>query len=335
MNTASPSAPASTSRALVLAGGGAAGNAWQIGLIAGLADAGVDLTAAELIVGTSAGSTVAAQITSGMTPADLYSAVLAEPERARRTPQPERTGRAPQASQRSGRSPHRLPDPDGQEHETSRQGGGPAPSISGSDYLAWSDAIIASASDAADMRRRMGAAALARDASDGADTARWRDVVAARLPRHEWPAQRILITAVDAHTGEPVVFDRDSGVDLIDAVAASTSSMVPYRIGGRRYLNGGYRRSENADLAAGCGVVAVLSPFGGRSRMPDGWGMDLASQVAELRAGGSRVETVFPDAGAGDVFDANALDPSTRRPAAQGGFTQGRTLAPEFAALWR
>ena len=53
-------------RALVLAGGGAAGNAWQIGLIAGLADAGVDLLTADLIVGTSAGSTVAAQVTGGV-----------------------------------------------------------------------------------------------------------------------------------------------------------------------------------------------------------------------------------------------------------------------------
>ena len=38
--------------ALILAGAGAAGNAWQLGLIAGLSDAGVDLTAADLIIGT-------------------------------------------------------------------------------------------------------------------------------------------------------------------------------------------------------------------------------------------------------------------------------------------
>ncbi len=68
----------SNTRALVLAGAGAAGNAWELGLIAGLADAGVDLTAADVIIGTSAGSTVAAQITSGTRPADLYAAILAE-----------------------------------------------------------------------------------------------------------------------------------------------------------------------------------------------------------------------------------------------------------------
>ena len=61
-------------RALVLAGGGAAGNAWELGLIAGLSDGGVDVTAADLIVGTSAGSTVAAQITGGVSAAQLYGA---------------------------------------------------------------------------------------------------------------------------------------------------------------------------------------------------------------------------------------------------------------------
>jgi NTE family protein len=290
----------STKRALVLAGGGAAGNAWELGLIAGLSDVGVDVTVADLIIGTSAGSTVAAQITSGIRPAELYAAILAE------VPQPQ----AGDAGSDRGR----------------------ARNFSGPSYLEWSNRIIGSAEDASDMRRRMGAAALEVEASDGSSQTRWRDVVAARLPRHHWPQQPVLITAVDAHTGEPVVFDRHSGVDLVDAVAASTGN--GYRIGENRYINGGYRRSENADLAAGYGRVLVLSPFGGRSRMPLAWGMDLATQVDELRAGGSRVETVFPDAGAGDVFDANALDPSTRLQAARGGYDQGRALAELLAKLW-
>ncbi len=201
--------------------------------------------------------------------------------------------------------------------------------------MEWSNRIIGAAEDASDMRRRIGAAALGLDASDGSSRTRWHDIVAARLPSHHWPQQRVLIPAVDARTGEPVVFDRHSGIDLVDAVAASTSAMTPYRIGENRYLNGGYRRSSNADLAAGYGRVLVLEPFSGRSRTPLEWGMDLATQVDELRAGGSRVETVFPDAGAGDVFDANALDPSTRPPAARGGYDQGRALAGRLAEFWR
>ncbi len=291
----------STKRALVLAGGGAAGNAWELGLIAGLCEARVDLTEADLIIGTSAGSTVAAQITSGTRPAELYAAILSEVAQ----PQP---GDAGSGTRR-------------------------APNFSGQNYLEWSNAIIASAEDASDMRRKMGAAALEMDASDGSSQKRWRDIVAARLPSHHWPQQPVLIAAVDAHTGEPVVFDRHSGIDLVDAVAASTSN--GYRIGENRYINGGYRRSENADLAAGYGRVLVLSPFSGRSRMPRAWGMDLATQVHELRAAGSMVETVFPDAGAGDVFDANASDPSTRPQAARGGYDQGRALAEQLAEIWR
>ena len=136
------------------------------------------------------------------------------------------------------------------------------------------------------MRRRVGAAALDMDAaSDGSWQTQWRATVAARLPSQRWPQRTVLITAVDAETGEPVVFDRHSGVDLVDAVAASCSSGRPYRIGDSRYIDGGYRsNAENADLAAGYARVLVLSPFGGRSLQPLDWGMHLATQVDELRA---------------------------------------------------
>jgi NTE family protein len=197
--------------------------------------------------------------------------------------------------------------------------------------------IIGAAEDAADMRRRMGAAALEMDAaSDGSRQTRWRATVAARLPSQHWPEQTVLVVAVDAHTGEPVAFDRHSGVDLVDAVAASTSNGFAYSIGDNRYINGGYRRSsENADLAAGYARVLVLSPFGGRSRYPLDWGMHLAAQVDELRARGSRVETIFPEGNSEHMFGANAMDPSLRPPAARAGYDQGRALAEQLTEFWR
>ncbi len=189
------------------------------------------------------------------------------------------------------------------------------------------------------MRRRMGAAALATDAAwhSSAQT-QWRATVAARLPSQLWPQRRMLITAVDAHTGEPVVFDRHSGVDLADAIAASTANgfgVPPYSIGSHRYIDGGYRRNENADLAAGYGRVLVLSPFGGRSRHPLEWGMQLATQVGELRARGSRVETIFPDSNTRDAFGVNMMDLSARLPAARAGYDQGRARAVRLAEFWR
>ncbi|MGH3405764.1 MAG: patatin-like phospholipase family protein [Streptosporangiaceae bacterium] len=298
--------PASGERALVLHGGGSAGNAWEIGVIAGLLDAGLDVTEADLIIGTSAGSTAAAQITSA-TPAELLAAILtAEP--------PQRTGPV-------------------------RSDGGRVPMGPVADHMERTSRIIAAAEDAADMRRRMGAAALEMDAaSDGSGPARWRATVAARLPGQRWPERTILITAVDARTAEPVVFDRHSGVDLVDAVAASTSNgfgVPPYSIGGSRYIDGGYRRNENADLASGYGRVLVLSPFGGRSRHPLEWGMQLAAQVDELRARGSSVETIFPDGNSLSAFGATMMDPSTRRPAARAGYDQGKALAGQLTEFWR
>jgi NTE family protein len=294
-------------RALVLGGGGSAGNAWEIGVIAGLFEAGLDVTEAGLTIGTSAGSTAAAQVTSGVRPAELLAGILAA------APRP------PAGPAGSGRGRARI---------------GPAP-----DHMDRTSAVIGAAEDAADMRRRMGAAALETDAASHSSVqTQWRAVVAARLPSQHWPQRPLLIPAVDAHTGAPVVFDRHSGVDLVDAVAASTSSgfgIPPYSIGGHRYINGGYRRNENADLAAGYARVLVLSPFGGRSRYPLEWGMHLTTQAGELRARGSRVVTIFPDSDSEHMFGANAMDLSLRRPAARAGYNQGKALAEQLTEFWR
>ncbi len=285
--------PHAGERALVLGGGGSTGNAWLLGVVAGLFDAGLDVIEADLTIGTSAGSTAAAQL-AGAPPTELLSAILAV---------------APQ--QRS--SPTRL----------------------ATEHLERIRSIIASAEDAADMRRRMGAAALDLDAaSDGSWQAQWRATVAARLPSQRWPQRSLLITAVDAESGEPVVFDRHSEVDLADAVAASCSSGRPFRIGDHRYIDGGYRRNENADLAAGYGRVLVLSPFGGRTLHPLDWGTQLAAQVDELRASGSRVETIFPDSDSEHLFGANAMDLSLRPTAARAGHEQGTALADRLTEFW-
>ncbi|MFE7506056.1 patatin-like phospholipase family protein [Promicromonospora sp. NPDC057488] len=306
MNTTPSSAVPSTavpddSRALVLGGGGSTGNAWLIGVVAGLYDAGLDVTDADLTVGTSAGSTAAAQF-GGATPAELYAAVLAAP--------------AP-AGARPAQDPARVRAAADQMERTRR--------------------IMTESADVADMRRGLGAAALdLPGTSDESVQAQWRTTVAARLPDQQWPHRTVLLTAVDAGTGEPVVFDRHSGVGLADAVAASCSSGFAYRIGERRYIDGGYRaNAENADLATGYARVLVLSPFGGRTRTPAHWGLDLATQVSALRSGGSRVVTVFPGPDAEHMFGANAMDYSLRPAAARAGLDQGRALVGQVAELWR
>ncbi len=287
-------------RALVLGGGGSTGNAWLIGVVAGLHDGGLDVTTADLTIGTSAGSTAAAQL-AGAPVAELFEATLIAPPR-----RPAATGR----------------------------GGGTTARVS--EHLERMNSVIAAASGPADLRRRLASAALERDAaSDGSWSQQWRATVTARLPARTWPTRRALITAVDARTGDPVVFDEDSGIDLVDAVAASCSSGLPYRIGEHRYIDGGFRsNAENADLATGYERVLVLSPFGGKTLLPLEWGTHLAAQVTDLRARGSRVETVFPDGAAEHLFGADAMDLSLRPTAARAGFQQGCDLAERLMAFW-
>ncbi|OEV29018.1 patatin [Streptomyces nanshensis] len=64
--------------ALVLGGGGLTAYAWQAGLLAGLAEAGVDLSGAHLLAGTSAGSLLAVELAAGAAPADLYAEQISQ-----------------------------------------------------------------------------------------------------------------------------------------------------------------------------------------------------------------------------------------------------------------
>ena len=299
--------------ALVLGGGGAAGNAWLIGIIAGLAEAGLDMTeAADLVVGTSSGATAAAQVRSGIPPAELLASVLSPPVQ-----------------------------PVGQNRER-------PPSLPMATVFERMRAIGAAATSAADLQRAMGAFGLESDSILGPAAAEQRRaMVAARLPRPEWPDRPMIVVAVNAHTGELAAFDRDSGVDLVDAVTASTAlpGLVPtHSINGTRYINGGVRSAENADLASGYANVVVLSPLGGRSgtlpagqfeglRRPPEWGADLASQVEALRKQGSRVEVITPDADSRAAMGTNQMDPATRIPAARAGFAQGKQEATRVTFL--
>ncbi|QIK63483.1 patatin-like phospholipase family protein [Leucobacter viscericola] len=288
-------------RALVLGGGGSAGNAWLIGVLAGLAQAGLDVTETDLMVGTSAGATAAAQL-GGASAAQLFENILAAT----------------------------LPQP-----RTAAVGGSGASSRQTSNHMERTAKIIAAAENPTDMRRGMGSGALEMAEAWGEDgRSSWRRTVAARFSSQDWPECTTLLTAVDAGTGEPVVFDSESGVDLADAVAASCSAATAYSIGGRGFIDGGYRRNENADLAAGFERVLVLSPFGGRTRHPLEWNMQLAAQVDELRSGGSAVETIAPDPASLEAFGTNMMDLSTRIPAARAGHGQGEALAPQLAEFW-
>jgi NTE family protein len=291
VTTSSASAPGSISTALVLAGGGVAGIAWELGVLRGLADADAALAdrvlGADLVVGTSAGSSVAAQITSGVALEELYEAQL-RPETA--------------------------------EIQVD---------VDLVTLFADLGGAVAGAADAEDARRRVGAIALA---APSVDPAVRLAVIDARLPVKEWPDRRMLLPAVDAESGEVAVFTRESGVALVEAVAASCAVpgvWPPVAIDGRRYLDGGIRSMTNADLAAGAQRVLVIQPA--LEGAPQSFG-SLDAEIAALAP--AAVHVISADQASLDAFGTNALSPSTRAASARAGRAVGAAQAARVAAMW-
>ncbi|HEY7921479.1 MAG TPA: patatin-like phospholipase family protein [Streptosporangiaceae bacterium] len=275
-------------RALVLGAGGEAGIAWEVGLLAGLAERGTDLTAADLVIGTSAGAGVAAAINSGVSLAALYEAQLAPVD---------------------GEIAARF---------------GPWTMAK----FLW--AVTPARRNPVRARIRLGRMAV-RSRTEPA--AARRAVVAARLGTHDWPAGNLLLTAVDADTGELVTFDSSSGVDLVDAVGASCAVpgvWPPVTIDGRRLMDGGMRSPANADLAAGYDRVVVVAPITqGLRPMPS-----PLDQATELARSCQAVGLVTPDAAAVAAFGRNLLDPGCRAPSARAGYAQAATVLADVAAVW-
>jgi NTE family protein len=275
--------------ALVLGGGGITGIAWEIGLLAGLAEAGVDLTGADLVVGTSAGSVVGAQLTGGAETTAMYARQLEPPT----------------------------------EEKVAR--------MTRSLLAQYGWALIRSRRNDVEFRRRVGALALAAEGAGLTPPEQERlDVIGSRLVSSEWPDRPLVVTAVEAETGEFHAFDRDSGVPLLQAVAASCAVpgvYPPVTIDGRRYVDGGMRSAANADLAQGYDRLVVLAPI------PRGIG-PIASVDAQVSGLVSRVAVVSPDQGSRTAIGRNVLDPAARAPSARAGRAQAASVADGIAEVW-
>jgi NTE family protein len=154
------------------------------------------------------------------------------------------------------------------------------------------------------------------------------------VPSNGWPARALSITAIDTATCELCVFTAQSGIGLIEAVAASCAVpgvRPPIPIKGRLYMDGGlWRNAENAHLTRGERSVVIISPFG--ARMP-ATPQSVHSDIEELRQSGSRVALIAPDTEALSTLSADGpLDPSTRLPAVEAGRAQGHREAEKIGA---
>jgi NTE family protein len=154
-----------------------------------------------------------------------------------------------------------------------------------------------------------------------------------------WPQQGVLIATVNAETGERRVFDRDSGIDLVDAVIATTASFgwPPTLFQGEHYFDGGYYSSDNADLATGFDRVMILAlkrPPG--VLFPSLVSLDAA--VTTLQDSGALVEVIHPDENTLAAFAAagGVMNPGISAPAARAGRVQGRTIVNErMLSFWK
>lgn len=273
----------------MLAGGGIAGIAWETGILQGIADESPDtadaLLASDVLVGTSAGSTVSAQLGSGLGLEALFELQVGS-ESAELDP---------------GVSIDTITD-------------------------LFVKAMLAPGTTKAQKLQQIGAVALGAGTIDPAVR---RKVIEKRLPSHDWPDRDLRISAVDIDTGELVTLDRNSGVSLVDAVAASCAVPAVWpvvTIGGRRFMDGGIGSAVNMALAADCDTAVALVPQGRSTPSPFGGGA-----AEEVDGFDGRSFGIFADDDALAAFGKNPLDPACRVPSAQAGRAQGRRVAAEVA----
>ncbi|HEX3918346.1 MAG TPA: patatin-like phospholipase family protein [Caulobacteraceae bacterium] len=295
-------------RALVLSGGGPVGIAWEAGLLAGLEESGVALGEADFILGTSAGSFVGSQLAMGRRPGDMAAAILAETQRVN-----------PDVA--AGSRP---------------AGGAGAPNL-GLLFQKMQEAR-AGVRDAQDVRREIGQFALGAKTMDEDSFIRSFGRQLSGDQAERWPERGYACTAVDAETGEFVLWTAESKVGLARAVASSCSVpgvYPPITINGRRYIDGGMRSGSNADVATGHELVVVVGlRTAGDAATSERMRAPLEQELQSLRDGGARTELILPDDASVAAFGANLMDGRVRPAAAKAGIEQGRALAAALKDVW-
>ncbi|GGW55935.1 patatin [Streptomyces lucensis JCM 4490] len=192
----------------------------------------------------------------------------------------------------------------------------PNPAVTGSVFAVLGDPSL----DPAEARRRVGRIAL--ETVDEQAENRLIAQRAALIAADSWPQRPLLIPAVDAESGEPIVWDAAAGVPLARAVAASSAFPgiePPVTVDGRHYFDGALRAGTNIDLAGDARTVVVVDPLAHRHPSPTAEGAHIMA----------------PDPTAVRLLDAEQSDPEVWQAAYQAGEAQAGTAAEELRAHWR
>jgi NTE family protein len=284
---------------LLLSAGGTLGHAFHAGVLSALSsETGWDPRTAEIVVGTSAGSIVAALLRAGLSARDIAARTLDEPvsEEGRRLA--DRLGA-------QARMPPRR-----------------APSLGGmASARLLRQALLRPGSV------RIGTAVAAALPAGRAST----EVVSAAVRRvfgSRWPEQPTWICAVRLDDGERVVFGHPGSppATLADAVAASCAIPAyfePVVIGGRRHVDGGVHSVTNLDVLSGLGLdlVLVSSPMSGTATSLSGFDLPiraataarLAREAAAVRRSGTEVVSFQPTSSVRQAMGLDLMDGRRRR----------------------
>ena len=281
---------------MVLGGGGVAGIAWELGVLAALQEYGINLDDADLVVGTSAGSVAGAVLRFGAVRQVLQAQLRAD-------------------------DPAETAMEDGELSHFSND---------------WFGTMLADAARGPggeqQARARLGRAALA--AGKDLSEEDWVRTIRSLLPGQMWPPKPLNITAVNADDGAFTVFDETSGAELARVVAASCSvpgAWPPVTIDGVPYMDGGMRSAANADVAADYDKVLVLSCGPEAPESP--FGPTLPQVLADTR---SRAGFFLIEANPASLaaFGTNVLVSSSRGPSVRAGGEQGRSVADAVKVFW-
>jgi NTE family protein len=199
--------------------------AYHAGVLKALADeGGFDPTAADLIVGTSAGSVMGTLLRTGWTADDLWDHALGEQPSATMVRRTESAGRR-------------------------------ARRVVGSTYIATRSIVKAPLPRVPEfVARRFPAGVF--------DNAELRDQLA-EVVDEEWPEDPLWLVAVDVQTGRRVVLRKrgSTGATLRESVMASCAIpgiFPPVKVGRRLMVDGGAHSTTHLDLAAGWGCDLVI-----------------------------------------------------------------------------
>jgi NTE family protein len=305
---------------LVLGGGGVLGEAWMMGVLAGIEDgAGLDMRRCEYFVGTSAGAIVAAHLVAGRSP--------------RRPESPPARGDSAAAERASVEPANRL-----------ATAGASAARLAGTWAVAAAGtfaplALGLAAPGGAILRGAM----LRRLPRPDQTLDGLREQVVREGARFDG---RLRITAVERGSGRRVVFGspRAPRATVAEAVAASCAIpwlFAPVKIGGREYVDGGVWSPTNMDAAPGGrgSHVLCLNPTASLARAGDLIGVvrrvsrsAAAVETLALRRHGATVTTFGPSAGAASEMGLNLMDRSRAKPVLAAGYRQGLEIAASGGA---